>query len=90
MDLNDARARLLAQAFNRIQGEDDLGLRAELIRQVLEALPQEDVLSLLPETAESLAALSSLGQEGMADHLQNWQRAQLARLKHLQFQLTPA
>ncbi len=88
VDLDDAHARLLAQALNRIQGEDDLGLRAELIRKVLEALPGEDVLSLLPETAESLEALSSLGQEGMADYLQNWQRAQQARLKHLQFQLT--
>ena len=37
VELDDARARLLAQALNRIQGEDDLGLRAELIRQVLEA-----------------------------------------------------
>ena len=25
----------------------------------------------------------------MAGYLQNWQRAQQARLKHLQFQLTP-
>ncbi len=26
----------------------------------------------------------------MVDYLQNWQRAQEARLKHLQFQLSPA
>ncbi len=90
VELDAARARLLAQALNRIQGEDDLGLRAELIRQVLEALPQEDVLSLLPETAESLKTLVSLGQEDMASHLQTWQKAQEARLKHLQFQLTPS
>ena len=90
VELDDARARLLAQALNRIQGEDDLGLRAELIRQVLEALPQEDVLSLLPETAESLKTLVSLGQGDMASYLQTWQKAQEARLKHLQFQLTPS
>jgi ParB family transcriptional regulator, chromosome partitioning protein len=86
---DDAHARLLAQALNRIQGQDDLGLQAELIREVLQSLPQEEVLSLLPDTAQSLQALSALGQETMADYLQNWQQAQGARLKHLQFQLTP-
>ena len=90
VEVDDAHARLLAQALNRIQGEDDLGLKAELVREILESLPKEEVLSLLPETTESLQALSSLGQESMADYLQNWQRAQGARLKHLQFQLTPA
>jgi ParB family chromosome partitioning protein len=43
----------------------------------------------LPETAAGLEALANLGQEGMAYYLQNWQQAQAARLKHLQFQLTP-
>jgi ParB family chromosome partitioning protein len=89
VEANDANARLLAQALNRIQGQDDLGLQAELIRQVLQSLPQEEVLQLLPETAQSLQAFSSLGQDTMADYLQNWQQAQSARLKHLQFQLTP-
>ena len=90
VQLDDVHARLPAQALNRVQGEDGLGVKAELIREVLEALPKEEILSLLPRTAASLQALSSLGQEGMADYLQNWQRAQQARLKHLQFQLTPA
>ncbi len=88
LDLGDAQARLLSQALNRIQGEDDLGLRAELLREVLKALPQEEVLDLLPESAESLQAMASMGQETMAQYLQNWQQAQGARLKHLQFQLT--
>jgi ParB family chromosome partitioning protein len=85
---DDAEARLLSQCLNRIAGEDDLGLRAELVREILKALPQEEVLALLPETAESLQALCSLGQEDMASYLRNWQQAQGARLKHLQFQLT--
>ena len=89
VDLDDAHARLLAQALNRIHGEDDLGIKSELIRQVLDRLPQEEVLTILPETSESLQALCSLGQMGMAEYLQNWQRAQAARLKHIQFQLTP-
>ncbi|MBI4235866.1 MAG: ParB N-terminal domain-containing protein [Chloroflexi bacterium] len=87
--LDDGRARLLAQALNHIRGEDDLGLRAELLRQVMEAVPQEEVLALLPETAQSLGALASLGQEDMADYLLAWQQAQAARLKHLTLQFTP-
>jgi len=88
VEMDDANARLLAQALNNIQGEDDLGLRAELLRQVLDTIPQEEVLSVLPDTAESLTALSSMGHEIMADYLRNWQQAQSAKLKHLQFQLT--
>ena len=51
-----------------------LGLRAELVREVLERLPLEEVLSVLPETSESLQALSSLGQEDMAEYLVKWQK----------------
>jgi len=86
--LDDAHARLLAQALNHIQGEDDLGLRAELLKEVLKTLPQQEVLSILPETCESLKAMASLGQETMAQYLLKWQQAQSARLRHLQFQLT--
>jgi len=88
VELGDAQARLLAQALNRIHGDDDLGLRAELMREVLDGLPQEEVLLLLPETAESLTSLCSLGQEDMAGYLQAWQEAQDARLRHITFQLT--
>ena len=88
VDLDDAQARLLAQALNSIQGEDDLGQRAELMRRVLETASQEDVLALLPETAESLNALVSLGQADIASHLQAWQQARTARLRHLTVQLT--
>ena len=87
--LNDAHARLLSQALNRIQGEDNLGLRAEVLREVLNTLPQKEVLSLLPETTEGLKALAMLGRDTMAEYLQNWQQAQGARLKHLAFQLLP-
>ncbi|MCH7553571.1 MAG: ParB N-terminal domain-containing protein [Chloroflexi bacterium] len=87
--LDDARAKLLAQAMNRTRGEDDLGLKAALVRDLLEHLPQEEVLSLLPETVESLRALTSMGTETIADGLRAWQQAQSARLRHLTFQLTP-
>ena len=90
LDLDDASARLLAQALNRLQGEDDLGLRAELIRDVLKSIPPEEVLAVLPETASSLGALASLGQETIVEHLKAWEGAQKARLRHLSFQLTEA
>lgn len=57
VNLNDPQAKLLAQALNRIEGQDDIGLKAELLRSILKELPQEAVLELLPETAESLQAL---------------------------------
>ena len=88
VDLDDVHARLLAQALNRIHGEDDLGLKAELVREVLESLPEQEMLDLLPETAESLRALAALGEADLAEHLQAWERAQGARLKHMIFQLT--
>ncbi len=56
---DDAGARLLGQALNHIAGSDNLGLRAEVLRDVLESMPQEEVMALLPETAASLQALTS-------------------------------
>ncbi len=44
VEVDDAQARLLAQALNRVQGEDDLGLKAELVREVLAALPEDEIL----------------------------------------------
>ena len=89
MELDDAQAGLLAQALNSLHGEDDLGLKAELVRQILAELPEAQVLAVLPETAESLQALATLGQEDLAAHLRAWQQAQSAKLKNLQFRLTP-
>ena len=88
VNLDDADARLLAQALNHVHGEDDLGLRAEALREILKQIPEEQVLAVLPETSNGLNALSTLGQQDMAEHLRAWQQAQAARLKHLQFQLT--
>ena len=87
-DLDDARARLLAQALNRIGGEDDLGLKAELVREMLKSLPQTEILDLLPESASSLRALESLGTADMSEQLRAWQQARSARLRHMTFQLT--
>ena len=82
-----AKARLLAQALNNIVGTEDLGLRAGTHRSILESVPQEEVLTLLPETAASLGELASLGEEDLSRHLQACNLAQSARLKHLTFHL---
>ena len=88
VDLDDARSRLLAQALNRIAGDDDLGLKAELVREMLKSLPQTEILALLPESAASLRGLESLGTADMSEQLQAWQQARSVRLRHMNFQLT--
>ena len=85
---NNSEARLLSQALNHIAGDDNLGLRAEVIRDLLNAIPQNELLSILPDSADDLRVLASTGEEDLAEHLQAWERAQSARLRHLQLQLT--
>jgi len=88
VSLEDGHARLLAQVMNHIHGDDDLGLRAELIREVMQVLPESEVLAVLPETLDGLKSMASLGQETVAGYLQNWQKAQAVRLRNLVFKLT--
>jgi len=88
VDLDDAGAMLLAEALNGIHGEDDLALKGALLKKVLAAVSRERVLSLLPETANSLQALSAIGEDDLAEHLEAWQKAQAARLRHMQLQLS--
>ncbi len=90
VEVDDDDARLLSQCLNHIAGDDNLGLRAELIKQVLVNKPMDDLLTLLPDSAESLTALSSLGQDDLAASLEQWQAEQAARLKHMTFQLVPS
>jgi ParB family chromosome partitioning protein len=85
---DDAEARLLSQALNHIAGSDNLGLRAQVLREILESKSTEEVLALLPETAVSLQALTSIGEQSIAQALQQWEQTQKARLRHLAFQLT--
>ena len=88
VDLNDAEAMLLAQALNNLRGEDDQALKGNLIKAVLSTIPEDKVLSLLPETTDSLRSLASFTQVDLAEHLQAWEQAQAARLKHMQLQFT--
>jgi ParB family transcriptional regulator, chromosome partitioning protein len=88
VDLNDAEAMLLAQALNGLHGDDDLAMKGAMLNRILSSIPKEKVLSLLPETAESLTALSNIGKEDLAAHLKAWQQAQAARLRHMQLQFS--
>ena len=84
---DDNEARLLAQALNHVVGSDNFGRRAASLRHILETVSQAEVLSLLPETAESLQALSALTPSSLADHMRNWEENRAVRLKHVTLQL---
>ncbi len=52
-----------------LRGQDDLGLKGSLLKKILEEIPEHEVLSLLPETADSLRTLASFSQADIAQHL---------------------
>jgi ParB family transcriptional regulator, chromosome partitioning protein len=58
------------------------------LKQILASVSEDEVLSLLPETTESLKSLSTISEMDLAEHLQAWEQAQVARLRHFQLQLT--
>ena len=88
VDLNDAETMLLAQALNNLRGEDDQVMKGTLLKKVLASIPEDRVLSLLPETTESLRSLVEFNQTDLAQHLQAWEQVQAAKLKHMVLQLT--
>jgi len=88
VELDDSKAMLLAQALNGLRGEDDLALKGALLKEVLSSVPEREILSLLPETTESLKSLSTINEVDLAEHLQAWEEAQSARLKHMSLQFT--
>ena len=88
VELNDTKAMLLAQALNGLRGEDDLALKGALLKEILSSVSEDEVLSLLPETTESLKSLSMINEMDLAEHLKAWEKAQFARLRHMQLQFT--
>ncbi len=88
VEMNDAQAKVLSQGLNHIHGSDNLGLRAELLRQIMKATPAKEVLSILPETPQSLAEASRQDQLSLDDYLQAQKLSQKARLHHFTVQLT--
>ena len=88
VDADDGEARLLAQALNHIAGEDNPGLRGEVLRCILETVPESEVAGLLPGSWERLKDLTQIGQEDMAAYLNSRLQTQGARLEHMVFQLS--
>lgn len=88
VEAEDAEAMLLGQALNHIEGEEDLVMRAESFRRILEDLSESDVLSMLPETSESLSELASLGSLTAEMYAESWQTRKKTRLKHFPFRVT--
>jgi ParB family chromosome partitioning protein len=74
--------------LNGLKGEDDLAMKGALLKHILARVSEDEVLSLLPETTESLKSLSSINEMDLAEHLQAWELAQAARLRHMQLQFT--
>jgi len=65
VELDDARARLLAQALNRTRGTDDPHAYARLLERVLADLDVDEVTGLLPETEATIdRVLRGLGGGG--------------------------
>ncbi|HZU78187.1 MAG TPA: DNA methyltransferase [Dehalococcoidia bacterium] len=54
VELDDERARLLAQTLNRSRGSDDPQAYAQLLEHVLSELAVEEVTALLPETEATI------------------------------------
>ncbi len=88
VEFDDIHARLLAQALNNLRGEDDMALKGALLKEILSSVSEDEVLSLLPETTESLKSLSLINEMDLAEHLKAWEEAQAARLRHMQLQFT--
>lgn len=79
---DDVQARLLAAALNAVHGQDDLNKKAALFRDLLAALPEADILAILPDTADALRGLASLGQQtaaSLGEQLTDWAKVQEAK-----------
>ena len=83
VDVGDGDARLLAQALNRLHGEDNAGLKSRVVREILDSMDAEEALSILPESASSLKELGNLGQEDIAEHLRQWELMRKVKLTNL-------
>ncbi|MFL5914906.1 MAG: DNA methyltransferase [Gaiellaceae bacterium] len=57
VELEDAQARLLAQALNRTRGSDDPKAYAALLEEVLREVPAPEVAAVLPESEASIDRL---------------------------------
>lgn len=85
---DDAESRLLSQGLNHIAGQDNPGLRGEVLRCILESIPESEVAGILPDSMGRLKELTQMGQEDLSKYLHIRLQSREARLEHLVFQLT--
>ena len=79
---DDARARLLAQALNRVHGEDDLNKKAALVKDLLAAMSAEEAAAVLPDSAEALRGLASIREANpasLAEQVSGWAAVERAK-----------
>lgn len=82
VEADDTQARVLTQALNAIHGQDDVTKKAALVRDLLAAMPAEEIAAILPDTVQAMQGLASIGQTSPAslgDQLAAWSQAQQAR-----------
>ncbi len=92
VELDEFQAKLLAQGLNAIHGVDDLNRKADLVRDLLASLPEDEVSAILPDSLEALRSLAHLGDHpgSLAARLGNWSGQEGPRLERVSFPFTPA
>lgn len=92
--VDDAHARLLAQALNAIHGQDDLGRRALLVRHLLDAMSAEEVARILPDSPGMLQDLAKAADPSrgptLLDAIHQFEASRRARLQRRSFVLAEA
>ena len=88
VEANDAEARLLSQAPEPHSRGRQPGTQGGAGARSAGSPATGPGVGCAARLGGRLQALASLGEDDIARHLTAWQRVQVARLRHLQFQLT--
>jgi ParB family chromosome partitioning protein len=70
---SDSKAKLLAQILNHLHGEDDLGLRAALVEDILAGLDKDEILAYLPDGEEDIDVLVNMRHSTLEEAFSYWQ-----------------
>ena len=72
VDLSDTDARLVAQAMNRLGGQDDINKKAELYKFLIQNnVEKSKIIALLPENENKIEALLKMSEMKMSDMFEN-------------------
>ena len=88
VEVDDAEARLLAQALNGITGSDDPEKRQASLDLILEKIPKGEVLELLPEAVLAIEEAISFEPSSLIDHLETYEKSRKAKLRNFSARLT--